>query len=137
MPRIGRRVAMGTAQPRKIINANRGSGGSGGAALTVARMHVEAGHDVRVMSDAVNRAEAEKAGARFVPWTRAPSRPDRSKESEVLRDWVAADMAERFKRVVDQIVAGPSRRGAGGARGGRRGGPAGRGGGGERRRGGM
>ncbi len=71
---------------------------------------VDAGHDVRVMSDECNRAEAEKVGARFVAWTRAPSRKDRSKESEVLRDWETADMAESFKRVVDQLVAGPSRR---------------------------
>ncbi len=61
------------------------------------------------MSDECNRAEAEKVGARFVPWTRAPSRKDRSKESEVLRDWETDDMAESFKRVVDQLVAGPSR----------------------------
>ncbi|WEK47502.1 MAG: glycosyltransferase [Candidatus Andeanibacterium colombiense] len=96
--------------PRKLLITTWEGGGSVGPALTVARKLVDAGHDVRVMSDECNRAEAAKAGARFVPWTRAPSRKDRSKESEVLRDWESADMAESFKRVVDQLVAGPSLR---------------------------
>ena len=96
--------------PRKFLIATWEGGGSVGPALTVARKLVEAGHDVRVMSDECNRAEAGKAGARFVPWTRAPSRKDRSKESEVLRDWETDDMAESFKRVVDRLVTGPSLR---------------------------
>jgi len=94
--------------PRKFIITTWEGGGSVGPAVTVARKLVEAGHDVRVMSDAVNRAEAEAAGARFVPWTRAPSRTDRSKDSEILRDWDAANMAEGFARVVDSLVTGPS-----------------------------
>jgi MGT family glycosyltransferase len=99
-----------SASPRKFILATWEGGGSVGPVLTVARKLVDAGHDVRVMSDACNRAEAEAVGARFVPWTRAPSRTDRSKESEILRDWDVADMAEGFARVVDQLVAGPSLR---------------------------
>lgn len=100
----------GTARPRKFILATLEGGGSVGPVLTVARKLVEAGHDVRVMSDQCNRAEAEAVGARFVPWTRAPSRPDRSKESEIFRDWDVTDMAEGFFRVVDAAVTGPARR---------------------------
>jgi len=96
------------ATPRKFLITTWEGGGSVGPALTVARKLVDAGHDVRVMSDECNRAEAHKVGARFVPWTRAPSRKDRSKDSEVLRDWETDDMAESFKRVVDRLVTGPS-----------------------------
>lgn len=98
----------GNAQRRKFIVATWEGGGSVGPALTVARKLVEAGHDVRVMSDHCNRPEAEKTGARFVPWTRAPSRADRSKESEILRDWDAANMIEGFARVIDSLVVGPA-----------------------------
>lgn len=101
---------MSDAPARKFIITTWEGGGSVGPALTVARKLADAGHDVRVMSDACNRAEAEQAGARFAPWTRAPSRTDRSKDSEVLRDWDVTDMAEGFKRVVDELVAGPSKR---------------------------
>lgn len=95
-------------QQKKFVITTWEGGGAVGPALTVARKLVEAGHDVRVMSDACNRPEAEKTGARFVAWTRAPSRTDRSRESEILRDWDTDDVAESYSRVIDSLVAGPS-----------------------------
>lgn len=83
-------------------------GGSVGPALTVARKLRERGHRVRVMSDRCNRAETEAAGAVFVPWTRAPSRPDRSKHSDVFRDWEVDTPQEQLQRVLDRIMTGPS-----------------------------
>lgn len=83
-------------------------GGSVGPALTVARKLAQRGHRVRVMSDRCNRPEAEAAGAAFVPWTRAPSRPDRSKESDVFRDWEVATPQEQIARVLDRIMTGPA-----------------------------
>lgn len=83
-------------------------GGSVGPKLTLARKLLEAGHSVRVMSDACNRPEAEKVGATFVPWTRAPSRTDRFRESELFRDWAASSPAEGFQEVVENVFAGPS-----------------------------
>jgi MGT family glycosyltransferase len=100
---------MTAGNQRKYIIATWECGGSVGPALTVARKLVEAGHDVRVMSDACNRREAEATGARFAPWTRAPSRPDRSKESDILRDWDTDDQAESFARAIDSLVAGPAK----------------------------
>jgi len=41
------------------------------------------------MSDACNRPEAEAAGATFIPWRRAPSRPDRSREADILTQLLA------------------------------------------------
>lgn len=102
---------MASGKPaRKFLIATLEGGGSVGPAVTVARKLVEAGHDVRLMSDECNRPEAEKAGARFVAWTRAPSRTDRSRESDLHRDWEAADMMDGFGRVIAAIVVGPALR---------------------------
>lgn len=68
---------MKTHDPKSYLFATWEGGGSVAPALTVARKLAERGHHVRVMSDACNRAEAEAAGCEFIPWTRAPSRPDR------------------------------------------------------------
>jgi MGT family glycosyltransferase len=83
-------------------------GGSVGPALTVARKLRDRGHRVRVMSDHCNRPEAEAAGAEFVAWSRAPSRPDKSKESDVFRDWEVDTPQEQIQRVLDRIMAGPA-----------------------------
>ena len=83
-------------------------GGSVGPALTVARKLVARGHRVRVMSDRCNRPESEAAGAAFVPWTRAPSRCDRSKESDIFRDWELDTPQEQIQRVLDRVWTGPA-----------------------------
>jgi MGT family glycosyltransferase len=83
-------------------------GGSVTPALTVVRKLAARGHRVRVMSDLCNRPEAEAAGAAFIPWTRAPSRPDRSRDTDNLRDWEPADPREGLMRVVESIMLGPS-----------------------------
>jgi len=82
-------------------------GGSVAPALTVARKLVKRGHDVRVMSDACNRAECESTGARFIPWTRAPSRVDRDPATETVRDWEHEGPAG-FLHAIDVMWAGPS-----------------------------
>ncbi len=83
-------------------------GGSVTPVLTVARKLSDRGHRVRVMSDRCNRPETEAAGATFVPWTRAPSRPDRSKDSDIFRDWEVKTPQEQIQRVLDRIMTDPS-----------------------------
>ncbi len=83
-------------------------GGSVMPMLTVAKKLADRGHGVRVMSDRCNRPEAESAGAAFIPWTRAPSRPDRSRESDTFRDWEAETPQEQIKLVLDRIWTGPA-----------------------------
>jgi MGT family glycosyltransferase len=83
-------------------------GGSVGPMLTLARKLQEAGHAVRVMSDACNRPETEALGLRFAPWTRAPSRTDRTRHSELIRDWAAPSPAEGFRQAIDDVFAGPA-----------------------------
>ncbi|HEX8654271.1 MAG TPA: nucleotide disphospho-sugar-binding domain-containing protein [Allosphingosinicella sp.] len=92
---------------RNFLFASWEGGGSIGPALTVVRKLVERGHRVRFMSDRCNRPEAEASGAHFVPWTRAPSRPDRGRGSDVLRDWEVGPR-EGMERTLDNIMLGPS-----------------------------
>ncbi len=91
----------------KLIFATWEGGGSVPPIIHAAERMVRLGHDVRIMSDACNRPEAEAAGARFVPWTRAPSRPDKSKGSDLVRDWEAEGPAGLF-RLLDEIIVGPA-----------------------------
>lgn len=95
--------------PLNFLLATWEGGGSVMPVLTVARKLVQQGHRVRVMSDACNRPEAEAAGARFIAWTRAPSRPDRSRDCDVFRDWEVDTPQEQIGRVLDRIIVGPAR----------------------------
>lgn len=97
------------AMPINFLLATWEGGGSVTPVLTVARKLADRGHRVRVMSDRCNRPEAEAAGAAFIPWTRAPSRPDRSRDSDVFRDWEVESPHEQFGRVLDRIMTGPAR----------------------------
>jgi UDP:flavonoid glycosyltransferase YjiC (YdhE family) len=81
-------------------------GGSVTPMLTVAEKLAARGHRVRVMSDLCNRPEAEAAGALFIPWTRAPSRSDRSRESDSFRDWEAGSPQEQIRLVLERIWTG-------------------------------
>lgn len=82
-------------------------GGSVAPSLTLARKLRARGHRVRVMSDACNRRETEAAGAEFVPWVNAPSRPDRDPESDPVRDWEFEGPAG-LMQVMDAVWSGPA-----------------------------
>lgn len=95
-------------EPRTFLFATWEGGGSVSPALTVAQKLSAREHRVRVMSDRCNRSEAEAVGAAFTPWTRAPSRADRSRDSDVFRDWEVDTPQEQIRRVIDRIMAGPA-----------------------------
>ncbi|HEV2365386.1 MAG TPA: glycosyltransferase [Caulobacteraceae bacterium] len=92
---------------KSFLLATWEGGGSVAPMLTVARKLRAKGHRVRVMSDACNRLEAEAAGAQFVPWTRAPSRSDRTPASDLVRDWEYEGPAGLIQ-VMDAVWAGPA-----------------------------
>ena len=98
-----------TVQRKHFLFATWEGGGSVAPALTVARKLAARGHQVRVMSDACNRRESEAAGAEFIAWTRAPSRPDRSRDSDIMKDWMAGYGPEGLLRVIDTVWAGPAK----------------------------
>ncbi|MDQ0390573.1 nucleotide disphospho-sugar-binding domain-containing protein [Labrys monachus] len=65
-------------------------GGNVSPVMPIVRRLAGAGHKVRVMSDGVNRLDAEAAGAQFRPWRRAPNRTDRGREGDPP-DWSVSD----------------------------------------------
>jgi MGT family glycosyltransferase len=83
-------------------------GGNVTPALEVVRKLVARGHRVRVVSEACNRPESEAAGAAFRAWRRAPSRRDRSPESQTFRDWAAATPQEGLLAVIRDVWCGPA-----------------------------
>ena len=97
-----------TTTAQSFLFATWEGGGNVAPVVTLARKLIARGHSVRLMSDACNRAEAESAGIVFVPWTRAPSRPTRGRESCPVRDWEAASPPEGIARLVDRIMFGPA-----------------------------
>lgn len=97
---------MAEAKKRSFLLATAELGGLIAPMLTVAAKLRAHGHHVRVMSDACNRAETEAAGARLVPWERAPSRPSRAREHDILKDWQAPTPADGVKMLFDDILVG-------------------------------
>lgn len=83
-------------------------GGNVTPALETVRKLVARGHQVRVLSEECNRPESESTGATFRPWRRAPSRTDRSRESQAFRDWAAATPQEGLLSVIRDIWCGPA-----------------------------
>ncbi|HWE97229.1 MAG TPA: glycosyltransferase [Tepidisphaeraceae bacterium] len=83
-------------------------GGNVTPMLEAVRKLVARGHRAHVMSEECNRSETVAAGAAFTAWNRAPSRKDRSRESQVFQDWAAATPQEGLLSVVRDIWCGPA-----------------------------
>ncbi len=66
------------------------------------------GHQVVVLSDACNADDAAALDIPFRPWRHAPSRPDKTAASDLLRDWEADNPMESVSRLCDRIIAGPA-----------------------------
>lgn len=66
------------------------------------------GHQVMVLSDACNAGDAAALDLPFRPWRHAPSRPDKTAASDLLRDWEADNPMESVSRLCDRIIAGPA-----------------------------
>jgi MGT family glycosyltransferase len=91
---------------RSFLFATWEGGGNIPPVITLVRRLVARGHAVRLLGDACTREEAEAAGAAFVPWRRAPSRPDKSRASDPLRDWEASGPGEVVGRIISHFMCG-------------------------------
>lgn len=76
--------------------------------MLVARGLLARGHQVLVISDACNAGDAEAMGLPFRPWRHAPSRPDKTAASDLLRDWEADNPMEGINRLCQRLIAGPA-----------------------------
>lgn len=90
-------------KPLRFLFTTAHLGGNVSPVMPVVRQLVAAGHKVRVMSDSVNRRDAEAAGAQFHPWSRAPNRTDRARENDPP-DWSVSD--KEGIGMVAQFLAG-------------------------------
>lgn len=82
-------------------------GGNVGPAVEAARKLAARGHRVRFMSDACNRADAERAGAEFRAWRRAPNRADGTPDSQhLLRDWAEPTPQAGIAQVIRDLWCG-------------------------------
>jgi MGT family glycosyltransferase len=95
-------------EPMNFLFTTWEGGGNMTPALETARKLLARNHRVRVMSDECNRPEAEATGAKFIAWRRAPSRMDRSPESDAVRDWAAATPQEGLLSVIRDNWCGPA-----------------------------
>lgn len=83
-------------------------GGHVPPALLVARRLRERGHDVVVLSDSANRAEATACGLPFRNWRRAPDRQTAGREDDPLDEWRARWPPAIIRRLCDAVICGPS-----------------------------
>ena len=83
-------------------------GGNVPPTLGAVRALAGRGHNVRLIADDTMRAEVIDAGARFLPWKRAPNRSDRSPESCYVRDWETSDPLAGFQRACERVFVGPA-----------------------------
>ena len=90
----------------EFLFANWEAGGNVPPTLGAVRRLVARGHLVRVLADDVLGPEIIAAGAAFVPWRRAPNRPDRTPASDPLRDWEAEGEGGGLIRLFDRIAIG-------------------------------
>ena len=81
---------MSEHKPLNFLFATAHLGGNVSPVMPVVRQLVSAGHSVRVISDEVNRPDAEAVGATFTSWRRAPNRTDRAPENDPP-DWSVSD----------------------------------------------
>lgn len=93
---------------REFLFTTWEGGGNLPPVLTLVRRLRARGHRVRLLGDACTGAAATTAGAEFLSWQRAPSRPDTSPASDLMRDWEAADPAEVLRRIVHTLMCGPA-----------------------------
>jgi len=99
-----------TKKPMNFLFTTWEGGGNVTPLLEVIRKIVARGHRARIMSDECNRPEAEAAGATFIAWQRAPSRKDRTPESQTLQDWAAATPQEGLLSVIKDHWSEPALR---------------------------
>ena len=76
--------------------------------LLAARDLKARGHEVLILSDACNDADAAPFDLPFRPWTTAPSQTGKRREDDRLKDHEADNPLEVIQRLIDRVMAGPA-----------------------------
>lgn len=92
-------------RPLCLLFTTIDGGGNVAPVIGVVAQLAKRGHIVRVMSETANQGEAEASAARFVPWTRAPNRPTRARETDPA-DWAAPTPLHGIQDVFEKFLCG-------------------------------
>ncbi|WP_246721990.1 glycosyltransferase [Methylosinus sp. H3A] len=86
--------------------------GGGNVPPTIATIRALAarGHDVRFIGDDCILPQARAAGARALPWTRAPNRRDLTPQSSFVRDWEQPNDTSAFFAWAQGVFLAPALR---------------------------
>ena len=95
-------------EPRSFLVATWEGGGNMPPVLSIIRKLISRGHNVRMIGDSCQRAEAEEAGASFSAWQRVAPRPDKSAEFDPIKDWEVKSPPELLGRLRDRLFIGPA-----------------------------
>jgi len=76
--------------------------------MLVAREAQDAGHQVLVLSDVCNAADAAPLDLPFRAWSTAPSQTGKSREHDRLKDHEADNPLEVIHRLLDRLMTGPA-----------------------------
>lgn len=92
---------------RSYLFVTWAGGGNVEPVLGVARRLAERGHTVNVLTEPCLRASVERAGARFIRFTRPPfDREDGG--ADLVRDWEARTPLGAMRRAFDNLILGPA-----------------------------
>lgn len=84
-------------------------GGNVPPQLGLARKLVDRGHQVRVLTEPSLRQDVSGTGASYTSFTSAPHRSDRSRHSDLARDFDAKTPIGALAAVRDRVMFGPAR----------------------------
>jgi UDP:flavonoid glycosyltransferase YjiC (YdhE family) len=96
-------------EPRRSLFVMWEGGGNVPPQLGLARKLVARGHQVHVLTEPSLRRDVEATGASYHSFTNAPHRQDRSRQSDLVRDFDARTPIGAFAAIRDRVMFGPAR----------------------------
>ncbi len=96
-------------EPRRFLFVMWEGGGNVPPQLGLARKLVARGHQVGVLTEPSVREDVQATGASYSSFTKAPHRHDRSRQSDLVRDFDAKTPIGAFAAVSDRVMFGPAR----------------------------
>ena len=96
-------------QPRRFLFVMWDGGGNVPPQLGLARKLVARGHQVHVLTEPSLRQDVLASGASYTSFTTAPHRQDRSRQSDLVRDFDAKTPPGALAAIRDRVIFGPAR----------------------------
>jgi hypothetical protein len=96
-------------EPRRLLFVMWDGGGNVPPQLGLARKLVARGHQVHVLTEPSLRQDVLAAGASYTSFTKAPHRQDRSRQSDLVRDFDARTPPGALAAIRDRVIFGPAR----------------------------